>query len=517
MNKLTRTILLLLLSAAVLPSFAQSMRIVGFRHLETDMTAKVGEGRLIDDNGDLAALIKVVAPIDGLHFDGDFYGIVGQVERKGAEYWVYVPASSATLSIGHANYATLRNYAYPEHIKGGETYEMLVDIGQGQFLTLNSSRAGAELTLDGKPIGKAPITNYYMLYGSHTLEAIEGRWEGSIEFIVSANDTLLSRQPIVVPMADQTPFYGQGRITVDGQAEIYFQGQRVGRPGSWDFDLRQGNYEVETQKADCEPERTIFTVKPGAQGNDVKAKAPTPHTGWLQVVTRPRVVSVTDNGQPISLLERQTLPVGTHDIYITRKGFHPKQIEYVIERDKVITDTIQLERISYVKPTAFYFGVGYTLRSLSGLTALAGYVYHNHDLQLSYTFGTASSSPVYWYDGEGVFQSGVTYKLNSLCMEYGYQMAVLPRVGLTPQVGYRVDMLSGSLTHGSVAYGGGARAQCLSLGLKVQAVPAQHIYVFAKPAYALALSKDSEFDTVATKADFAVGGFSVTAGVILNF
>ncbi len=518
MNKLTKTLLFFVFSLTALPAFSQNMRVAGFRHLENEMTAKLGEGRRIDDNGDVAALVKVVVPQEGFLFEGDFYGIVGNVEHKGGEYWVYVPGSSLTLTISHPRYNTLRNYTYPVHIKGGETYELLVDIGQGKYVTLNGSRANADLKLDGKYLGKAPIYNYYMLYGQHTLNATEGRWVGNLDFVISANDDTADKQPVLsVTMEDQTPHYGQGRVTVDGQAEIWYDGQQVGQPGLWDFDLHEGFYQIETRKADCEPERTTITVKPGPIGNDAKLKAPTPHTGWLKLYTRPRNASATVDGRPFDVLDAQTLPVGMHQIEVSRSRYHSKQMEYNITRNATVIDTIQLDRIDYVKPLAFYFGCGMTLSSLSGFTATMGAVIHRHDMEMSYTFGTAKSDPVYWYGGNGTLLSGCRYSQSSFATKYGYQFNLLRYLAITPQVGYRYSHLGASTLEGVTNYGDGASAHLFTMGVKLLLVPFHHCYVFTTPEVGIAMSKSDSYKTISSISDVSAGGFSVALGVLVNF
>lgn len=60
-------------------------------------------------------------------------------------------------------------------------------------------------------------------------------------------------------------------MTVDNRADIFFNDQNVGT-GSWKTQLREGNYTVETRKADCEPMLTSFTVM-ARQQNTVKANA----------------------------------------------------------------------------------------------------------------------------------------------------------------------------------------------------------------------------------------------------
>ncbi|MBQ7495886.1 MAG: hypothetical protein IJT75_09095, partial [Bacteroidaceae bacterium] len=207
----------------------------------------------------------------------------------------------------------------------------------------------------------------------------------------------------------------------------------------------------------------------------------------------------------------------SYHLAFSRKGYHPQEREYTVRWNELTEDTVTLEAISWLKSPAFYFGVGYTLRGLSGLTATIGGVFAGHDLQLAYTLGTASSKEGYWYDGEGILQSGLTYKMNSWSVRYGYQVRLLPRLGFTPQVGFMQEQLTGSLTEGTEKFGDGAKASCMTLGVKLLAVPIQHCYVFLQPEYALALSKDEVFDTVAKGADFSVGSFGLTAGVLVSY
>lgn len=520
MNKATKNILLFLLLMAALPVCAQNMRVAGFRHIENEFTAKAGsKDSEKDGNGDLAALVKVVVPIEGFNFSGgDLYGIV-KVLPKAGEYWVYVPNQTLSLIISHARFTPL-NYSFPAAVKGGETYEMLIDPGNGQYVTLQGSRPGAELILDDNFVGKGPTLNYYLLAGTHTLRATAGKWEGMQSFEVTVGGDVSAAQRVVtVPMTDQSAYYGQGRVTVDNEAEIYYAGKQVGI-GVWDFDLREGTYEVETRKENSDPARTTITVKPGSEGNDAKLKAPTPHTGWLNLYTRPRNVTATNDGKPIDLREPQLLPVGTHQISISRKGYVSKNnLEYVIRNKEVTRDTIQLERITYVKPLAFYFGVGYTLRSLAGITGTLGAVLKGHDLQVGYTFGATASDIVHWYgsDASSAYLSAITYKMNSLSVKYGYQFNLMRQLAITPQLGYSLDQLSGTVERGTNLYGDGAKAHCMTLGVKLLLVPVQHVYLFAAPEFGVALKKGPNYDTIAEVSNVQAGGFAATLGVLVNF
>jgi len=490
------------------------MRVTSFRFLEKDLTANLKGTSRTDINGETAALIRIVTTAQGFNFEGGILGIVGS-EQKTGEVWLYVPRYTQRLTIKHPTFGVLRDYAYPITIEGGRTYEMLLDIGVGRFVTINSSRANADVEIDGHFIGKAPVYNHYLLYGTHTIKATSGKWEGMIEHLISANDTTSTQTILTVQMQDFSRQYGQGRLTVDNNADIYYAGRLVGT-GSWLFDLREGTHEVETRKADSEPARTTFTVKPGGQGNDVTAKAPTPHTGWLSLYTRPRNVTATDNGNPIDLSEVQTLPVGTHQISISRKGYYSQQHEYTILQNETTRDTVQLVRTQYIMNTAFYFGAGFTVSALSGVTGILGIVYHRHDLQVSYTLGLAESKQTNWSSSDGTYLGAAKHKINSFGVKYGYQIPIVKQLALTPQVGYACNTISSTKVSGSKSYADGAKANCITLSAKIIYAPIQHCYLFVAPEYDIAFKKDASYNASAAKAGFSVSGFLLSAGILVN-
>jgi outer membrane receptor protein involved in Fe transport len=175
--------------------------------------------------------------------------------------------------------------------------------------------------------------------------------------------------------------------------------------------------------------------------------------------------------------------------------------------------------VKYIKPQAFYFGAGYTIRSLGGITALAGITFKNFDLQASYTFGLSESDEVKWYsnDGNDTYLSSVAYKRSTFAVKLGYQIILTERLGITPQVGYEIERLTGSVKDGTNLYGDGATANCLSIGAKLMWAPIRHLYIFANPAYSIGMSKDDNFEKIADNSDIKAGGFMIAAGAIVNF
>ncbi|MBQ8706185.1 MAG: PEGA domain-containing protein [Paludibacteraceae bacterium] len=512
-----KLILLIFVCLVTLTIGAQNIKVLKFERLEKDMTANTHGTQKLDQNGEKAALIKIQAPDRGFTFNGGSLGIVASEEHDG-EIWLYVPRRAKKLTIQHKDYGVLREYYYPVTIDGARTYEMYLDIGIGRYVTITSQMANSTIYIDGEPVGQSPINHKYLNYGRHTVRALKDRYEGETSFIITTEDDPGLRL-INVEQRDMSDHFGDVTVNVENKAEIWFEGKNVGN-GSWQTQLREGSYVVETRKADCDPEKTSFTVV-ALTNNIVQAAPPTPHTGRLSLYTRPRNAVATINGtDPIDLTESHTLPIGTYQINLSRKGYVSKSgLEYKVNHNQTTRDTITLERVQYIKPTSFYFGAGYTIRSLGGINVLAGATYKNFDFQVSYTFGLGASDDVPWYstDGNDTYLSSISYKRSTLAFKLGYQFALTERLGIVPQFGYEVERLSGTVENGTNLYGDGAAANCLSLGAKLLYAPMERFYLFANPAVSFGVSKDDNFERLTDNSDISAGGFMMTLGAIFNF
>ena len=120
-------LLFLLLSSALLLN-AQKLSVESFRALPNDMSASSLDGKRIDQNGDVAALIKVVTAQQGFLFEGGSLGIVDTKQEYG-EIWVWVPHGLRKITIKHQQLGVLRDYYFPVEIEAERTYEMVLSTG----------------------------------------------------------------------------------------------------------------------------------------------------------------------------------------------------------------------------------------------------------------------------------------------------------------------------------------------------------------------------------------------------
>ena len=199
-----KKLLLIALIAISQSVWADGISVLGFRLLETDLTANTRGTEKRDMNGDKAALIKIVTPERGFLFNGGSLGIVG-TEEKAAEIWLYVPPRAQKLTITHQVFGVLRDYYYPASIQGGRTYEMLLDIGTGRYVTITTSQAKSDVTVDGEYLGKSPIYNRYMTYGRHAVFAQNGIYEAQDTIIVATSDAKATKVANIEMRIPMTP------------------------------------------------------------------------------------------------------------------------------------------------------------------------------------------------------------------------------------------------------------------------------------------------------------------------
>ena len=136
---------------------AQNIFVKSFQPLPMDLTASSLEGKRIDQNGEVAALIKVMTTETGFVFEGGTLGIVDSQQRVG-EIWVWVPRGLRKITILHQQLGGLRDYRFPVEIEAERTYEMVLTTGRvetivketdnQQFLVFNITPKDAIVTVN---------------------------------------------------------------------------------------------------------------------------------------------------------------------------------------------------------------------------------------------------------------------------------------------------------------------------------------------------------------------------------
>lgn len=142
-----------------LSTLAQNISVSSFKLLETDLTANTAGTIEKDQNGETAALIKVVTTQTGFSFDCGSMGIVKTLQKP-SEIWVYIPRGAKKITISHPQLGLLRDYYFPVAIHAASTYEMVLTTGviqtivqqtaNSQYLVLKVTPPTAVVELDNE-------------------------------------------------------------------------------------------------------------------------------------------------------------------------------------------------------------------------------------------------------------------------------------------------------------------------------------------------------------------------------
>ena len=269
--------ILLLLVCCVSALSAQNVSVSSFRLLENDLTANTTGTMERDQNGEIAALIRVVTTEQGFVFDGGMVGITKTKQMTG-EVWVYVPHGIKKISIMHEKLGVLRDYYFPIAIEKAHTYELVLTTGKvetivtrtagKQYVIFNVNPASAMVELDNMPLdvdsdGYAEKT---MPYGTYSYRVSCANYHTEAGKI-----TVNAQERAEVKVALRPNF---GRIKFEGAEEfhgahIYMDNERIGQLPMMSGMVKSGTHKVKVLKSLYKPYEQQVVV---TDGNVTKLK-----------------------------------------------------------------------------------------------------------------------------------------------------------------------------------------------------------------------------------------------------
>ena len=196
MHKILLSIVLFF--ASISSVFAQKLTVESFKLASSDLTAQSQSRKDLNDRN--CALIKVGIGLQSVQFEGS---IMGNVENKTGEYWVYMPQGNRQLKVKHANYApvmvTFADYGV-EKLESNRTYELIItasggtQVAQKQRLTIRYSPSSATVLVDNKMVkGTNGVVQTTLPVGQHSYivfcDGYESE-EGTVKLKASAPSNL---------------------------------------------------------------------------------------------------------------------------------------------------------------------------------------------------------------------------------------------------------------------------------------------------------------------------------------
>ena len=316
---------LFLLFVAISSTLAQELKIKTFKLASSDLTAQIQPRK--DLNNKNCALIKVGLGLQGAQFEGS---IMGNVENKTGEYWVYMPQGNRMLKVKHANYApvmvTFADYGV-EKLESNRTYELTitasgnvvgpVDAG-GNFYALTVSPKDAKVSIDGVLQSSSSDGEYSAMlpYGSHTYKVEAGGYiSKSGSFTISNSDMTPINVSLVSAMASVS-------VTCPTPAvSLYVDKKSVGTI-PWTGNLKEGMHLIEAKKEGYRSQQRTINLSQ-QQKLDVAFNELAAIQGHLSVNYKPFGADVYVDGKNMGQSPRviNGLLVGNHKVEIKKDGY----------------------------------------------------------------------------------------------------------------------------------------------------------------------------------------------------
>ncbi|MBO6026406.1 MAG: S46 family peptidase [Bacteroidales bacterium] len=248
---------------------AQRITVESFKPLPFDMTASSLEGKKIDQNGEIAALIKIVTSETGFAFDAGTLGVVDSKQKIG-EVWVWVPRGSRKISIFHQQLGILRDYRYPVEIEAERTYEMVLVTGKvetvvkqevrQQYLAFQITPPNATLEVNDRiwEVDGEGSAMKYVEFGTYTY-----RVQASGYYSDAGQVTVNDPENTQIVTVTLNPNFGWIEITGDGElngASVYIDSDYIGKAPCKSKALKSGQHTLRVVKEMFENYTETVTV-----------------------------------------------------------------------------------------------------------------------------------------------------------------------------------------------------------------------------------------------------------------
>jgi hypothetical protein len=202
----------------------------------TDLTARLKETAMTDENSKNCAILKVVTTLQASDFEFDV-GMLGveAVVQKIAEIWVYIPAEAQRVKIQHKHLGQTL-YQFKEPLKEATVYVLQLKAGNVKTIVEESidrnhfvvtcKEEGATIAIDKgepEPFDKNGRIDKVLQFGKHTYEVAAGKWYHATAGAVEIGKGAAMRQTV-----ELKPRFGSLTVktTPETGAEIFIDDEK---------------------------------------------------------------------------------------------------------------------------------------------------------------------------------------------------------------------------------------------------------------------------------------------------
>ena len=332
--------------------------VVSFEEKPFDTSARDERYKIVDGNGDIFSIIKLVsnnAGDDLRAYSFDFGYCESRIKEVDGEVWVYVQRNAMRATIKRAGYRTLK-YELSATVQPGKVYEMVLSAEAlpvyRQMLQFNIKPSDVKTTIMYRP--NKPGAQFELFgitgddgsyaksleLGTYVYEVLSENYHKSEGLIELTEDKGLHVENVVL-----RPRFSKVTLQADEGADIYLNGEMVGT-GSWSGVLNADVYSVECRKDKHKSVSESITIVENKE-QTIRLKSPAPIMGSLTIVSSPLNALITIDGKEYGVTPRTVdLIIGTHTVTLTRENYKSETFTVEIAENDFVEKEVKLNNIA---------------------------------------------------------------------------------------------------------------------------------------------------------------------------
>ena len=555
MNRILSLFLLCFCATFAVAQNLPQFNVVSFEEKPFDTAARDERYKMLDGNGDLFSIIKLVsnnADDDLRAYSFDFGLPESRVKQVDGSVWVYVQRNAMRVTIKREGYKPVR-YELPVTVQPGQVFEMVLTAealpvyreilqfnikpaGVKATVMYKKNTPGAQLQFFGMTNNEGAVAKNLEL-GTYIYEIHTDNYhksEGLIE--------LKENKGKHIESVTLRPNYSTVTLEAGEGVDIYIDDEKMGT-GSWSGVLNAGTYSVECRKAKHKSVSENITVADSGE-QTFRLKSPVPITGTLVLLSNPLGADIVIDGKECGVTPTTIdgLLIGEHSVTLSKSNYKSETFAVEIAENGMLEKEVVLSGNSHMakskknddaelknkarhagskasvsdrqqllkKNSGYVEAVGQAGFLMGAGANIGGYIC-NANVEAFGLFGL-SKAPVYINYTDGATPEEDAVSVMAYGARLGYGILLGTRLRVTPQAGVgalsvRSDKLAAS-------------ALTVSLGARCEYAFSKFAGVSLTPEYSLAVSKSPVFEQIAAASSRAAGwanGFNVRLGVYFYF
>ena len=469
---------------------AQELTIKSFTEQTNDLTARSNPRD--DLNGNPSALVKVRMAVDNATFKGM---VIGDVDYRNGEYYVYMPEGAKRLSVYAPNYLVL-DVKFEDYgvgmLVGKTTYLLIINkTGEMEMSTLKNilfqlTPKDATLTLNGAKQNVENGSAKIQLPNGTYRYAVSSKYYQTKEATFTVTDGM-DNAPININLEKS-----KSKLSVSSSpsdAEVFLANKRIGVTPLTDYAVEAGKYNLRIVKNGYDAVSQTLDI---VDANPVSVQKNLSSMIHFKVHPVPAHAKVYIDGQLLTGTSPYSVerPAGSYKLKATASEYYDLNTTIVVDGTKQ-EYRYNLKR-KFFKNNGGYIEANAQAGSMSAFGASIGLNIYNVNFEVDYLFGLSKSEEIYWNTlSESVLPSSYTYAPSFMGGKIGYSFCIGNRVQITPQVGAGSVMINGKKL--TVGESGAEHDKTYVIkglaGLRINIAIQKHLGISITPEYSIPIKK----------------------------